>query len=1440
MEDFSDIISKISAPTDNIQITVLQEVLLKSRQNSANDGAENFWCCVTDILWEHLSKGFKNYDDQLLCATCFYAALSFKTQQSVYLSKVLLLINNEINSRKNLKQSANSSKISQVMSLMYGMFQSMFLICNRTIELIEEQHIEEFLTRALDLLIVLCYEYSKYTFLAFKTIYSFKKILSTKFQNIVYTTNNIKRLLNLVNHNWENPINGVRDLNKQIFKCVIEILDQDTYNIILSEVNTFTWNKAKYLMFAEVIGLNYKNVLHATDEKELKKGSVYSLHKPGLVSAGADMYYAIINSLNSEEEWCNIFQNDIIEILKSNDNKAIENFSNYWCLPSFKKFPSLVHVLLDDLLKLDETEQTLYSYLCLLKQGSKLGYVTYKYSNKSTELVLEALEHWNTCIRMLAFEIISTCNCKHIVTYEYDLILDYIANNINSDCTVLRINLLNNIKYFMTKTEAILSVKSKSENQNTKELLGFYIKLQEVFIHSINLNGNYQRKITTLKLCNIFLCVLNEDVPRKRQHVSRKTQSHLFTFLNEHNGLLLFNLQFMLKVINFLKDPADDIRETTIQILQDHYTKEISSQVINNLIEDAKSAIQSKFFFQISCGQTIFKLLSNLCMKGCSSDGELNSLDDIFFYIYEQLKTEHKLKQNIVESIETGKQLHSLLGVLIEVLKVSKQNSYNIHILNEELPQLLDILEDISKQFTCDEESTSSDFSKMNDMIQNIIVEFGYNPYDRKDQTKISGLQQIVLNCLWFNVKAACDLASFLIQLLEDDQYKECEKCLRILMHVLETSRHKGVIEAAGAALGRAIQCLTALPEDSALSKIPLALLESKIKELITYANMASVTRRGAGLSIMVHRIVSSDMKKGKPLFHYFMGTLLESCNNTNDLPNSLNKSEKDVPKAIYIHFLTRIVTDSSLASETMYYSVELAEIAFSNLTSSHWQIRNAALQLYGALIPKLIGQKKASGPGIETIATVACDEFSTHSPKLWGHMKGCLKAANTGNKIQAQSNVMPVLNVMANFAKRYNFSFDTGCETNDGELLKNLTSLLGSPILTIRRLTAKCIYNIYDIETIYRTLADSEIKHENFLHGALILVTLCHKHYSMKNKSNEKQYNLNELKIKFDLVLSQGNHSYVCRQQYEELLDDPVQNIDETLAELQSNIYAPGVHYWAKCRLIKCIRNSPWEKIFQVLNLVSKQRDFDEYCNYVLNKLESDNVSEQYLRVIHSAFQDVQKSNRNNVTWAILFHISSRVKCYDNLLPENILTYIENPEFVYKTRNAIPYLASIAELLPGNMVEILSSIILSLSDPEKADVDKRYIAALANNEYAKIFTTLGDTIKLSCMKSLVMLLQDEDEDVRSLSTCFYMYLVRGKKRLHPYMCLHKIFNKEFFYTYLNDPKTSIKMFCEEIDAILESYESNDMDEYNPFSSICKNIYFEINVVKQLLSRFRP
>lgn len=64
---------------------------------------------------------------------------------------------------------------------------------------------------------------------------------------------------------------------------------------------------------------------------------------------------------------------------------------------------------------------------------------------------------------------------------------------------------------------------------------------------------------------------------------------------------------------------------------------------------------------------------------------------------------------------------------------------------------------------------------------------------------------------------------------------------------------------------GQGINYLTSTKLSPEVSQLPFILLKKKLNELLyETAKMSSVTRRGAGLSIMVHRIVSNDRKKGK------------------------------------------------------------------------------------------------------------------------------------------------------------------------------------------------------------------------------------------------------------------------------------------------------------------------------------------------------------------------------------------------------------------------------------------------------------------------------------------------------------------------------------------------------------------------------------------------
>ncbi|XP_037301935.1 uncharacterized protein LOC115442643 [Manduca sexta] len=1430
-----NIIQKLDVPTTELRLDVIQEVLIKVKQcrkiKIEKEPNLNTWDEICEALWMHLQTGLKNVEDELLCGTCFYSAIPYTDKQDYFLYKILDIIKSEIQMRTNP---------SLVVSLMYGMFQSSFFSHENDNILL----ITSVLEATIDLLLLMSYEYTRFTFLAFKTINSFKKVCGTKLEHIIFNNNNQIKLLNLVNHNWENPITGVRDLIRSIFQTTIKIGDDTIVKTVLDETNKFYWNKAKYLMLSEMIHCRV-NDISEINENDWVEGLVYSLHKPGLVSAGSDMYYVILKILKSEEDWCSIFLSPIVKILEGESNKAIENFTNYWCLITFKTFPSLMDKLLNEIMCHEKSKLTFYSILCLMKQGNKLGLLKkyWKENDKTTNIIVVALNHNSNHVRIMAFDIVCMRNEKSLPSQmEYNLLLDFLKNNVNTDSTVLRLAMLGSFKHFLTQVHiAFINYIHKSSKEDVNNFVEFCKSLQEFILDSFSFNGNYQRKITIVKLTNnIMNCFC--EVPRKRKDQTKQTSVKLIGYLTDKKAWAL-DKSFVLLALELLKDPTNDIRENVIQLLVNHFSDQfMGNSLLHDLKEKALISMKSKFFYEIDCGRDMLKLLINILLKQNLSDNCPQYVEDIFYAACNQLIIENKLKKNIMKSIENGTQLHSFISILYVVIEACILNSCKIKLSEGTMMELLNALEDIANQFTWEEQSsTSSDFSKMNEMVENIIIQSGYDFSKESNESKISGQHQIVLNCLWLNVKACCDLTSLLIRYNSEDM-AVCEKSLNILTHVLETSRHKGAIESAGAALGQAIQHLSSQSEESNASKLPYILLKSKLNILIQQAsNMASITRRGAGLSIMVHRIVSSDMKKGKPLFTYFMDKLLEACDKVDDIPKSKDidniENQVDLPKAIYIHFLTKIVTDSSLATDVTYYSSKLAQLGYNNLTSPHWQIRNAALQLYGALVPRQIGQKKASGIDEETIATVAYDELRTHSPKLWSIIINQLKNENNCDKLQSHSNLVSILNLLANSAKRYNFSFNMLEGTSaDEELLEYFVLLLGSPIFTVRRLTAKCIFNIYTFETIYKILINLENLSENSLHGHLTLMRQCHKYYT--GSMYKPQFS--KLQARYSTVFTTKNHSYMCKELFDDMFLDNVtlNDVTQALEVAHRNLYKAGIDTWVNTIIQKYLLFCSWTEVPQMLQVLMDTAYFEKGCEYIIMKLKSFNkVSECTLTEITNTILLYKYKYGRNFIWKILYLISLEIQITHIDIAEHLKGTNED-SLPYNMRYLLPLAARVVAIRDIDLQLKLAKIIHNLTNPQKVDVDMRHIAALANNEMASIFDNLCDNSKVLLIKSAVNLLQDEDEDVRYSSVIFYKTINKLEMPLNPYICLQRILDPDFLKDNFMDAQNGINILCNDLSVSLQTSQCG-IDEYNPFANDSKNIYLENEVLKRLIEKLK-
>lgn len=101
----------------------------------------------------------------------------------------------------------------------------------------------------------------------------------------------------------------------------------------------------------------------------------------------------------------------------------------------------------------------------------------------------------------------------------------------------------------------------------------------------------------------------------------------------------------------------------------------------------------------------------------------------------------------------------------------------------------------------------------------------------------------------------------------EVDRAHQIEQCADVIVQILLRCRHKGAIEATGEALGTLCKRLFASQEDR-IRSLPQKLLTSFLTRLELSESGSSITRRSAGLTFIVCKIVASEPNKSEVISH--------------------------------------------------------------------------------------------------------------------------------------------------------------------------------------------------------------------------------------------------------------------------------------------------------------------------------------------------------------------------------------------------------------------------------------------------------------------------------------------------------------------------------------------------------------------------------------------
>lgn len=89
---------------------------------------------------------------------------------------------------------------------------------------------------------------------------------------------------------------------------------------------------------------------------------------------------------------------------------------------------------------------------------------------------------------------------------------------------------------------------------------------------------------------------------------------------------------------------------------------------------------------------------------------------------------------------------------------------------------------------------------------------------------------------------------------------KQIIRCCDLIVNKLKFCRHKGVIDAAGIALSNVVKTLTT----QSLCKGWLESVVVEILQLIEFKSGATISRKSAGLSLLIQNVVASDKRPNK------------------------------------------------------------------------------------------------------------------------------------------------------------------------------------------------------------------------------------------------------------------------------------------------------------------------------------------------------------------------------------------------------------------------------------------------------------------------------------------------------------------------------------------------------------------------------------------------
>ncbi|EDW14993.1 uncharacterized protein LOC6573451 [Drosophila mojavensis] len=857
-------------------------------------------------------------------------------------------------------------------------------------------------------------------------------------------------------------------------------------------VEFWPWtNRNKYYLLSGILnshGLPQLLAASGHNESEFFAGLRLSLSYKGLRAASQ---YPV-KSLSSQRSAALL---DLaVELLVNGNIAEIQNFHSQWFLRIQQRDalfqllqgkPEIVEFLASSESARTASEQQ--RLILIFSMFAKEIYVASKlhFFKISTELLTNC-SVFETEAQLLIFKFLVENLANFAVEDCLDFFYSFMKRHRGVESSEFRNTMLGKMPNIINHTAKHFSRALRADGGAGSDALAndikrFFRQLQELLEQDI-LSDVYQPKIFALKMLEILhKSLYSTRVIKNAKMCSTQQNQQLGAFLLDHGVFQPKSVaQLLFKSLN---DPQgfDDALELTVSLLLE--LGDVDSVQCN---ERCLTLCLSSDVDECS----LVSLYAQLLVRSGADPQLTHSLYD---QCLQQLT--HKFDAFQLDPLKTtktdGGHLFGHICVLDELVSGGR-NSLEADVA-ELLPLLERILNVILKFLNLGNarqaktEASAASFQDMDESLQLLVSESAY-VVDEDDEA----CRKYLLMSFWLTLKASCDLATSLACALLRSApagMLDCEalqRCLDINVAVLTRCRHKGAIEAAGLSIGRLTRAITSTV---ASGDRAFELLHDCLeRELLSECRQVSTTRRGAGFSIMFLHVVKNDDPRQRSLLHRAVQRILERLNGSSS-DEAAGSSNHDRWEALALHYLCVLVRDTELRPAMCKYYNEIMLVAIEHIDHTEWTISNAALQLFGASLGKLLGQRQATEFDTKLEwepSEMNYEELACQLPKACEHMLSCC----SGTK--ATSSIILFLG----FLSKVEHLCTTGQPQQSTQLLQRFRRLswrlLRHRCEQVRQLAATCFVRAHefrcDLPAVLLASAKkaSQLKDDNFYEALL------------------------------------------------------------------------------------------------------------------------------------------------------------------------------------------------------------------------------------------------------------------------------------------------------------------------------------------------------------------